>query len=542
MIKVKKLLGNEARLKLKNGIDIVADYTKLTLGPKGRNVAFNKIGPLPTRVINDGVSIAQEIKDDDPFVQAGIEMVQEICRKTNDLAGDGTTQTALLAQAITEEGQKRLLAKINPMDIKRELEVDLKLLLVELGKMSNKVTKVEDVRNIATISGNNDEEIGNAIAEIVEKVGMNASIIIERGADSQMKTETVKGIYFDRGYKVPAFINNLSKMIAEYNDPHIIVAKEVLRFDDEISPFFEALTQYNADHPENYIDNIVLICRQIEGAALMSLASTNRSILMGQEGLHVLVVEAPSVGPDQDEILEDIAKVTGAKVMGKETQYDFVNFKPENLLEVFGSCERFMSNSKTTTIIGGSGDKHEVEEHIAALKQQKAELRDSEKVTREKMQKRIDMLESGIGIIYTGGSTEIEIRDRALRLEDAALASKSAITDGFVAGGGFTYLLLSKVAQSPILREALLSVTKQVANNAGVVPEMVVTKCLAENIGWNARTNTYEDLLKAGVIDATLVLKNALQNAVSLAVMFLTTEALLVEYEDSPDKKGDFRK
>jgi len=542
MIKVKKLLGDEARIKIKQGIDIVADFTKLTLGPKGRNVAFNKIGPLPTRVINDGVTIAQEIRDDDEFVQAGIEMVQEICKKTNDNAGDGTSQTALLAQAITTEGQKRLIAGINPMEVKSELEVDVKILLDKLTEMSHKVKDENDIRNIATIAGNNDPEIGDAMASIVRDVGMNAAIMIERGSDSQLKTESVKGMYFDKGYKAPAFINNLSKMVAEYREPKIFIVKEQLRFNDEINSFFESIVEWNNQHPNDIYDNIVLIAREIEGSALITLAGTNREMLMKGEGLHILAIDAPHIGPDQDDALEDIAMITGATIMGKESQYDFVNFNIENLPKVVGSCDRLMTNSKTTTIIGGIGDEQAIKEHIDKIKSQISELSTAEKTIKEKLTKRTDMLEGGVGIIYSGGSTEIEIKDRVLRLEDAALASKSAIDDGFVAGGGYTYLLLSKVAQSPILRQALTSVTYQVAKNAGQVPELVISNCLEKSIGWNAKTNIYEDLFEAGVIDATRVLKNALQNAVSMAIQFLTIEALLVEYDDNPDKKLNFNK
>ena len=525
MALVKRLIsGAEARKKLKEGIDLVADYVKVTLGPKGRNIALNQFGPLPTRVVNDGVTIAKEVKSTDPFVQAGVEMVQEICSKTNDNAGDGTTQTAILAQAIIEEGQKRLMSDYNPVDLKNELEEDLKGLLVELKNLSTPVKEIGEIEQLATISGNNDPEIGQAIAKIMSEVGLNASLLIDKGSEESIKTETVKGMYFDKGFKAPAFINNFEKGIAEYKNPNIFIVDHDLRWDDDILEFFSKCAKAGLDH-------IVVIANDIEGEALVSMATTHKAQYSGKADMSVsiLAVQAPYVGPDREEFMEDLAIYTGGKVIKTLNQVDPLEYK--------GSCDRLVSNSKTTTVIGGLGDQEKIAERIKEIKNLIDQLEPSEKTIREKQERRRDLLESGVGIIYAGGKTEIEIKDRYLRLEDAVRASKSAVKDGFVAGGGFTYLQLSKLAKSPILASALKSVIRQVARNAGKADESVLEVALRDNIGYNAKTDKFEDLKEAGVIDATLVLKNALQNAVSLACLFLTTEGVIAEENEKEDKK-----
>ena len=528
-MKVKKMLqGDEARAKIKEGIDLVADYVKVTLGPKGRNVAFKNMGPLATRVVNDGVTIAREVKSTDPAIQAGIEMVQEICERTNNNAGDGTTQTAILAQAIISEGQKRLVAGINPMDIKKDLDTEVKVLLEKLTDLSHPVEKIDDVRNIATISGNNDEEIGAAMAEVIEKVGFNASVLIEKGNEETIKTETVKGMYFDKGFLSPIFINIREKGIAEFKNPKIFIVNDTLRWDDELIEWFGSCLKSG-------YEKIILIANDIEGEALETLCLTNLDKYTAKSDkviIDLLAIKAPFLGPDREDFLDDLATYTGGKVVKKLSEV--------KVEEVFGSCDRLIATSKTTTIIGGAGKQEDIDKKVDEVKNLIGQLDVYEKVTKEKLEKRRDMLESGVGIIYAGGKTEIEIKDRLLRLEDAVKASKSAIKEGFVAGGGSTYLKLIEATQNPILSLALKAITYQVAKNAGKAPEMVIEKCLEQNLGYNAKTDTYDDLLVAGVIDATLVLKNALQNAIGLAGMFLTTEALIVEYEDEPDKKLKF--
>lgn len=527
-MKVKKLLrGEKARIKLKEGIDTVANYTKVTLGPKGRNVALNQFGPLPTRVVNDGVTIAEEIKSEDPYIQAGVEMVQEICRKTNQNAGDGTTQTALLAQAIINEGQKRLVAGYNPIDLKKEIEEDLESMLDIIKDQSKPVKDIEDIRNLATISGNNDKEIGDALADIMKEVGMNASILIDKGSEAKIKIETVKGIYFDQGFRVPAFINNMDKGIAEYKNPNIFIVNENIRYDDDIKDFFIKCSELD-------FNNIVIIAKEIEGEALITLALTHKAKYTNPEkdiNVNLLAIQAPFIGPDQEDFMEDLACYINGKVISNLNEV-------KDPREVVGTCERLVANSKNTTIIGGSGSEENVKKKIVEIKNLIEQTSPSEKTIREKLEKRKDVLESGVGIIYAGGATEIEIKDRLLRLEDAVLASKSAVKEGYIQGGGLLYLLLSQHAKTDIMRNALKIPTWQIAYNAGKTPEMVVADVLKGwkggkevTVGYNAKTDVFEDLIKAGVIDATLVLKNALKNAVSLACMFLTTEAIITDFD-----------
>lgn len=538
-MKVKKLLkGDKARQKIKQGIDLVADYIKVTLGPKGRNVAFNELGPLPTRIINDGVTIADKIRDDhDAFVQSGVEMVQEICKKTNFNAGDGTTQTALLAQAIINEGQKRLIAGLNPMDIKKELEDDLKQLLEKLKNKSQKVESIADVRHIATIAGNNDDEIGNAVADVMEKVGMKASIHIDKGhGDSKIRVETIEGMWFDKGWRHQLLIND-PRMVTEHLEPSIFIIDEELKWTDDILPFFHKIE-------EQRLGKIIIIANEIEGDVLASLCATNRIKVEEKKGINVCAVESPFGGEDRKDVLEDIAIYTGATVIGRRIGKIINEVDPK---EVMGSCDRIVVSSKNTTIMGGKGKAGKITARIAEIKELIAQLGPNEKTIKENLEIRRDSIESGVGIIYAGGSTEIEIKDRLYRLEDAKLASKSAIKEGYVAGGGVTYLSLSQFAQTDILKKALQYPIKQIAENAGKIPEMIVKTCLDAwrkkkpmTYGYNARTDTYEDLIKGGVLDATLVLQQSLKNAVSLAGLFLTTEAIIAEaVEDEKDK--DFR-
>ena len=523
------LRGEEARQKLKEGIDLVADYTKITLGPKGRNVALNQYGPLPTRIVNDGVTIANEIKSEDPFVQSGIEMVQEICKKTNFNAGDGTTQTALLTQAIINEANRLIAAGNNPVDVKKGLELDSEKLLKQIGDMSHKVENTDDIRHLATISGNNDKEIGNAVADIMDKVGMNASIIIEKGKTERIRTEAVKGMWFDKGYRLPLFINN-PKMTAEYKNPNILIIDSDIRYDDEIIELFKKITDAG-------LDRIIIIANQIEGEALYSLAKTNRLRVERGEAIYICAIEAPRAGEDRKDIMQDIAIYTGGQVIGGEGRQELDKV---NLEEVIGSCEKIIVSSKNTTILKGSGDKEKVKARINEIQGLIDQLDPTEKTIRENLEKRKDTIQSGVGIIYAGGSTEIEIKDRQLRLEDAVLASKSAVKEGFVPGGGFTYLALSRSTGNLIFREALKKVMAQVAENAGKVPEQIVEKAIDKRGGYNALTDEFDDMVEAGVIDATLVLKNALSNAVSLACMYITTEGIIAEYVK--EEGNDFNK
>ena len=527
MPRIKKMLhGDEARQKLLEGINAVGDKVRVTLGPKSRNVALNAFGPLPTRSVNDGVTIAAEVDSEDPFVKAGIEMVQEVCKKTNDNAGDGTTQTALLSQEICKEAQKRLLANINPVDIKNELLDDLPRALKVIDKLSRDVRTVEDVRHLATISGNNDQEIGDAVAEVVEKLGMNASMLIEKGRDEKIRVETVKGMFLDKGFRFHDFMNN-PKGTAEHKDPYVFLIADELNYNDQISGFFEKLSAVG-------YDRIVLIAYDIDNQALNTLAQTHSEAMKGNGAFYILPLLAPMTGPDRDDVMQDMAIYLGATVIGKNGLS--ITDDKLDVTKVVGRCEKIVSTVNNTTIIGGSGSEQSIKKRIKSIDGLIKNTGATEKTIREKLEERRDTLAGGVGIIYAGGSTEIEIKDRTLRLEDAVLATKSAVEQGIVPGGGFAYLMASTACKSDILRSALKTVTWQVAKNAGVVPEMIVEQCIELKQGYNAKSNEYGDMVEFGVIDAVKVLNNALNNAVSLCSMFVTTEALIVEVDEPNDK------
>lgn len=528
-MRVKRILqgGEKSRLKAKEGIDLVADIIKTTLGPKGRNCLLKDLGPLAPRIINDGVSIAEKIQSEDCFVNAGVEMVKEICKRTNLNAGDGTTTTALLAKEIIGEAHKRLIAGENPIDLKNEIEGEVDGILEMLSSISHKAETKDEIRNIATIAANNDEEVGGAIAEIIDGVGKNASILVEKSDERKLKTNIIKGIYFDRGWRVPAFVNS-PHMKSILNDAYVCVTDKKLNWDNEIEEFFQKIAA-------NQLDKIVLIASEFgdNSEVLATLSVTNKAALLNNQGLHLLAVEAPEYGQTKDEILEDICIMTGATLISDKTGFDFKTSEP---LQVMGKCEKIVSDSKTTTIVGGGGKKEEVEKRIEDLKAQIEQLDYTEKITREKLEKRLSILESGVGIIYAGGATDIERKDRDLRLEDAILATRSAVKSGYVAGGGYTYLKLGEKVNSLILKNAFESVMRQVAINSGKNPDTIIEKA-KEGQGWNAKNGEFGDLIEMGVVDATLVLENSIKNAISLASLFITMENMVVEDEDREEIK-----
>lgn len=539
MQKVKKILhGDEARQKVKEGIDLVA-MIKQTLGPKGRNILLSKLGPLPPRIVNDGTTIANEIDSKDPFVKAGVRMVQEVCKKTNDVAGDGTTTTALLTQEIVKEGNKWLVAGRSPIDLKQELEKDLKVVLNELENISTPIETNEQIEHIATIASNNDEEVGKAISSITNQVGRNASIMVEKSVESEIRTTMHKGIFFHKGFVAEAFINKFEHYKAELSDVFVCVTDKDLQWASEIDDFFKKVADQS-------LDKILIIAPKIEGEALNSLCITNKRMLTEGDGLHLIAVEAPEFGPTRQEILEDICVMTGAKLISDKTGFTFRDSDPA---EVLGGCNKVMSDSKTTTILPTildkedseikGGLKKEIDKRIKDLKSQIEQLAVTEKTTKEKLDARLMVMEAGVGILHAGGPTEIEAKERYLRLEDAILAVRSSCKDGFVAGGGHTYLKLSKVAETAILKEALKSVIKQVAENAGKNPETIIEKVELGGKGWNAKTDKFVDLIKDGVLDATLVVKEAIKNAVSVGSYFLTMTSVITEdlESDGEEKK-----
>lgn len=543
--------GKEARNKLKQGVDLVADIIKTTLGPKGRNIIVKNIGPLPPRSMNDGYYIADHIQHDDAVINAGIDMVKEICKKTNDVAGDGTTTTAVLAQRLIDLGLKEVEKGRNPVDIKKEMEADLANLKENLKEMSQPIATEEDVKNIATISGNNDPEIGEALKEIHAKVGRNSAIMVEKSNESVIRTETIKGIYFDKGFdEAKAFVNNTAKMVAEYKDIKVLCVDEVLEYVDDIAPFFEKLiSQYQEQGKGSWDIKLLLIANEIplRMDAMTVLAENNRAALLrqtdehkNQAGFYCVAVQAPEFGPIRSEILEDIAIATGGVCISRTNGLKLRDADPKKVL---GHADKVIVTTNTTTIIGGKADEKMLEDRINIIKGEIEQLHVNAKVTREKLEKRLQVISAGVGIIFAGGSTEMESKERHLRIEDAVLAVKSAIEEGVSIGGGLTYLKLSRLAKTSILKEACQSVIEQVADNAGQNVTEVIKNLdeekLTKNIGFNALSGVFEDLEQAGVLDSTKVVRVALENAVSLASLFLTTSAAVIEeIVDEPERRN----
>jgi chaperonin GroEL len=533
------LQGKEARLKLKQGVDLVADTIKTTLGPKGRNVIVKNLGPLPPRSFNDGYYIADHIQHDDAIVNAGVDMVKEICKKTNDVAGDGTTSTAILSQRLIDNGLKEVERGRNPVDIKNELNADLKNVLAELKTLSKPVENDMDVKNIAMIAGNNDEEIGKALRDIYLKVGKNSQILVEKSGDSNITTTTVKGIYFDTGFgEARAFVNKPASMTAEYSDVLVLCVDEKLEYVDDIAPFINKLIEwYGKDGKSSWDIRLLIIANEfpVRMDACTVLAENNRAALLKQvnkekglpEGFYVVGVQAPEFGATREEILDDIAIATGGICVSKANGLELKSVEPGKVL---GRAEKIIVETNSTTIIGGNASLDELTKRISMINGEMDQLHVNAKVTREKFEKRLQTISAGVAIIHAGGSTEMESKERHLRIEDAVLAVKSAQEEGYCVGGGYTYYRLSKVAKTSLLRDACVSIVEQIAENAGKNQTEVINhmETFTES-GYNALTDTFEDLLKAGVIDSTKVIKIALMNAVSLASLFLTTSSVIIE-------------
>ena len=531
------LSGKSARLKLQQGVDLVADIIKTTLGPKGRNVIVRNLGPLPPRSMNDGYYIADYIQHDDAVINAGVDMVKEICKKTNDVAGDGTSSTAILSQSLIENGLKEVDKGKNPIDIKNELNKDLDNILEELKKLSTPIKDADDIKHIATISGNNDNEIGSALKEIYEKVGKNASIMVEKSNESKIRTETIKGIYFHRGFdEARVFVNNPKTMTAEYKDVRILCVDEKLEYSDDIVPFLEKLI---AEYKNPLDLRLLVIANEIPVRmdAMTILAESCKAAMTRQKditGFYCVAVQAPEMGAVRSEYLEDIAMAVGGVCVSKTNGLKLSEADPKKVL---GRADKIIVNTNTTTIIGGNADKKLLDEYILKLKGEIAQLHINAKTTREKLEKRLQVISAGVGIIHAGAPTEVENKERYLRVEDAILAVQSAISDGVSVGGGWTYYKLAQNARTQLLKDACLSIPEQVAENAGKGRMDTLSKFKDNNIGYNALTDKFEDLLKAGVLDSTKVIKVALQNAVSLASLFLTTSSCVIEDVKDEDKK-----
>jgi len=516
--------SEEARKKLKSGADKLANAVKVTLGPRGRNVVLDKGFGSPT-ITNDGVTIAKEIELEDKIENLGAEIVKEVAEKTNDIAGDGTTTAVVLAQAMISEGLKNVAAGANPLALKRGIEKGVERVVEELKKMAKKITNQEEMAQVATISAQS-KEIGDLIAEVMEEIGKDGVITVEESKTFGLEKEIVKGLQFDRGYVSPYMITDAERMEAVYEDPLILITDKKITALNEILPILEKVVQSGKKE-------LVIITEDLEGDALATLVVNKlRGIF------NALAVKAPGFGDRKKEMLEDIAVVTGAEVISEEK-----GLKLENIeMNMLGSSRRVVSTKENTTIIEGKGGKEKIE---ARINQIKKELKVSEsEFDKEKLQERLAKLVGGVAVLKVGAATEVEQKSKQHKTEDALSATRAAVEEGIVPGGGVALLRASLVLDSQeleeeektginILKRVLEEPIRQIAQNAGIDGAVVVQKVREteepQGFGFNAEKLAYEDLMESGIVDPTKVVRSALQNAASAASMFLTTECVVAE-------------
>jgi len=519
----KQILFNEdARIKLKAGVDKLANAVKVTIGPKGRNVVLDKGYGAP-QIVNDGVTIAKEIELEDKFENMGAELIKEVASKTNDVAGDGTTTATVLAQAIVNEGLKNVAAGANPIILRHGIEKGVKALVEELKRISKPISSREEKKQVASISAN-DEIIGDIIAEVLEEVGNEGVVTVEEGQSFGVEKEIVKGMQFDKGYVSPYMITNAERMEAGYSDVPVLITDKKISSLQTILPLLEKLAQ-------NGRKELVIIAEDVDGEALTTLVLNK---LRG--AFNVLAVKAPGFGDRRKEMLNDIAILTGGKVITEE-----LGLKLENAdLSDLGNAGKIIATKESTTIVDGRGNKQELEKRISQINKE-IELSDSD-FDKEKLKERVAKLSGGVAVIKVGAATETEMKEKKLRIEDALAATKAAIEEGIVIGGGTALIRVSKALNNievsgdekigaEILAKAIEEPLKQIANNAGAKGDVVVeeVKKASDNIGYNALTGKFEDLIVSGIIDPTKVTRSALQNAASAAAMILTTEAAVTE-------------
>ncbi|MCX6785108.1 MAG: chaperonin GroEL [Candidatus Komeilibacteria bacterium] len=520
----KQIIFDEAaRQAMKRGVDKLANAVKVTLGPKGRNVVLDKGYGSPV-ITKDGVTVAKEIELEDKFENIGAELVKEVASKTNDVAGDGTTTATILAQSIIAEGLKNVTAGSNPLLLKKGLDLGAEAIMAELKKIAKKVEGKEEIGQVASISAN-DKEIGQKIAEAMDKVGKDGVITVEESQGFGVEIETTEGMQFDKGYVSAYMITNTERMEAEYNDPYILITDQKITSIQDILPVLEKIAQTGKKE-------LVIIADDLEGEALATLVVNKiRGTFMG------LAIKAPGFGDRRKEMLRDIAALTGGKVISEE-----VGLKLENAtLEMLGRARKVIATKENTTIVEGKGEASEVKERIAQIKKE-IELSTSD-FDKEKLQERLAKLAGGVAVIKVGAASEVEMKEIKHRIEDALSATRAAIEEGIVVGGGVALLRALKALDGlkvnggeetvalGILRRALEAPIRQIAENAGKDGSVVAEKVKASegNMGYNALTDTYEDLVKAGIVDPTKVTRVALKNAVSIASMFLTTEAVITD-------------
>ena len=522
--------GSDARTRMMEGVDVLANAVKVTLGPKGRNVVLDKAFGAP-RITKDGVTVAKDIELADKFQNMGAQMVREVASKANDTAGDGTTTATVLAQAIAQEGAKSVAAGMNPMDLKRGIDLAVDSVVASLEGLSQKITTSDEVAQVGTISSNGEVEIGKMIAEAMERVGNEGVITVEEAKSLNTELDVVEGMQFDRGYLSPYFVTDAEKMRATLEDPYILLHEKKLSNLQDMLPILEKVVQ--SGRP------LLIIAEDIEGEALATLV-VNR--LRG--GLKVAAVKAPGFGDRRKAMMEDIAILTNGSVISDE-----IGIKLDSVtLEMLGSAKRIEITKEETTIIDGTGAKEEIEARCNQIRAQADET--SSDYDREKLQERLAKLAGGVAVIRVGGATEVEVKERKDRVDDAMHATRAAVQEGIVPGGGVA--LVKSIAALDglkvenddqkvginIIRQALQAPARQIANNAGVEGSVIVGKLLEltdKTTGYNAQTGEFTDLIKAGVIDPTKVVRSALQNAASVAGLLITTEAMVA---DKPEPAG----
>ena len=513
----------DARERMLRGVDILANAVKVTLGPKGRNVVIDKSFGAP-RTTKDGVTVAKEIELEDKFENMGAQMVREVASKTNDLAGDGTTTATVLAQAIVREGAKAVAAGMNPMDLKRGVDMAVAVAKEDLIKRSKKIKTSEEVAQVGTISANGEREIGQMIAQAMQKVGNEGVITVEEAKTAETELDVVEGMQFDRGYLSPYFITNADKMIAEMDDPYILLHEKKLSNLQAMLPILEATVQ--SSRP------LLIIAEDVEGEALATLVVNK---LRG--GLKVAAVKAPGFGDRRKAMLEDIAVLTGGQVISED-----LGIKLENVtLDMLGRAKRVSIDKENTTIVDGAGKKADIEARCNQIRKQVEDT--TSDYDREKLQERLAKLAGGVAVIKVGGSTETEVKECKDRVDDALNATRAAVEEGIVPGGGVALLRAKKAVEAlsdtnpdimagiKIVSKALEAPIRQIATNAGVEGSIVVGKVLEKsgNFGFNAQSEEYCDMIAEGIMDPTKVVRIALQDAASVASLLITTEAMIAE-------------
>jgi chaperonin GroEL len=520
----------EARDKMLRGVDILANAVRVTLGPKGRNVVLDKSFGAP-RITKDGVTVAKEIELDDKFENMGAQMVREVASKTSDIAGDGTTTATVLAQAIVKEGAKAVAAGMNPMDLKRGVNLAVEAIVSDLQKNSKKVTSNEEIAQVGTISANGDAEIGQFLADAMKKVGNEGVITVEEAKSLETELEVVEGMQFDRGYISPYFVTNADKMRVEMEDPYILINEKKLSGLQELLPLLEAVVQTSKP--------LLIIAEDVEGEALATLVVNK---LRG--GLKVAAVKAPGFGDRRKAMLQDIAILTGGTAISED-----LGIKLENVtLNMLGRTKKVMIEKENTTIVNGSGKKADIEARISQIKAQIEET--TSDYDREKLQERLAKLAGGVAVIRVGGATEVEVKERKDRVDDAMHATRAAVEEGILPGGGVALLRSVKALEQlksdnddqrhgiEIVKKAVTWPARQIAINAGDDGSVVVGKILEKEtygFGYDAQTGEYGNLVSKGIIDPTKVVRTALQDAASVAGLLITTEAMVAEL---PKKKA----